>query len=342
MLAPQTDQTLSNIWDKRASRSRRTSPVIERMLQRIPKSDLGMDVRDWIIDNQARRHSVHTIRNYLTSLLLFTEYLRDEHSIEKVTDIRATHVRLYMIRLDDQGHNEGGVHNLMRPIKTFLRWYRREYHPRDWPDPLENIVLGTPKIVPLRAMTKEDIETLVAGCTEHTLTDDRDRAILLALFDTGCRASEFCSIDIKDVDLAGGSILVRWAKGARFRTVFLGHKARAEIARYLRHRNRPDPSEPLWIDVLRYKGGRVKRLTYNGLRQIIRRRAEAVGMPEPGLHPFRRGFALECIRQGIDLESLRRLMGHSDLTVLERYLPMTNDDLRMAHAKASPVDSIYE
>lgn len=81
-----------------------------------------------------------------------------------------------------------------------------------------------------------------------------------------------------------------------------------------------------------------QRLTYWGLRQVIRRRAKAAGVPVPGLHSFRRAFAILSLRGGVDLVSLQRLMGHSDLSVIKRYLAQTEGDLKAAHAKGGPVD----
>ena len=82
------------------------------------------------------------------------------------------------------------------------------------------------------------------------------------------------------------------------------------------------------------------RLTYAGLRQVVRRRAEKAGIPEPGLHAFRRAFCLACLRNGMDLVSLQRLMGHADLSLLRRYADQSADDLHAAHARAGPVDRL--
>jgi hypothetical protein len=79
-------------------------------------------------------------------------------------------------------------------------------------------------------------------------------------------------------------------------------------------------------------------LTYWGLNEVIRRRAKAAKVKKPGLHDFRRAFALNFLRNGGDIFTLQSLMGHADLQVLRRYLAQTNDDLREAHRKASPVD----
>jgi site-specific recombinase XerD len=81
-------------------------------------------------------------------------------------------------------------------------------------------------------------------------------------------------------------------------------------------------------------------LTYWGLCQIARRRAEKAGVPVPSLHSFRRAFALYALKNGADIYSLQRLMGHSGLTVLRRYLKQTEADLLEAHRRAGPVDNL--
>ena len=81
-------------------------------------------------------------------------------------------------------------------------------------------------------------------------------------------------------------------------------------------------------------------MTYGGLRSVVRRRAEVAGIPAPSLHSFRRAFAITSLRNGVDVYSLQRLMGHADLTMLRRYLKHTRADLREAHRKAGPVDNM--
>ena len=173
---------------------------------------------------------------------------------------------------------------------------------------------------------------MLATCERRTFTGDRDRAAMLALLDTGARASEFTALDVGDVNQGTGAVLIRHGKGDKSRVTFLGAKARRELARYLRRRGEQSPSAPLWAT----KTG--ARLTYHGLRSVVQRRARAAGVRAPGLHDFRRAFALLALRGGVDLVSLQRLMGHSGLDVLRRYLAQTEADLRAAHAKGAPVD----
>lgn len=80
-------------------------------------------------------------------------------------------------------------------------------------------------------------------------------------------------------------------------------------------------------------------MTYTALRGLLRRRAQIAGLDEiPTPHAFRRAFALVMLRNGVDVFALQKLMGHSDLQVLRRYLAQTDQDIQTAHIRGSPVD----
>ena len=72
-------------------------------------------------------------------------------------------------------------------------------------------------------------------------------------------------------------------------------------------------------------------------RFLIRRMGERVGIK---VHPhmLRHTFATEYLRNGGDLETLRRIMGHSTLAVTQQYLHLIDDDLVQAHRSFSPMD----
>ena len=292
--------------------------------------DLARDVSGFLLDRRAHGFSPKTVKFYESELRLFADYLKTQgvHETEAITP---THLRAYLLHLVER-RNPGGVHCSYRAIKTFLRWYEAEYEPDGWTNPIRKVT--APKLAQevLQPVDAADVKAMLNTCKRRTFTGDRDRAILLGLLDSGLRASEFVALNLEDLSLDTGAVVVRRGKGGKFRTAFLGNKARRAVLDYLRHRNQGDPADPLWVT----RGG--ERLTYWGLRQILRRRAERAGVPTPSAHDFRRGFALSSLRNGIDLISLQRLMGHSGLTVINRYLAQTEGDLQAAHAKTSPVD----
>jgi integrase/recombinase XerD len=82
-----------------------------------------------------------------------------------------------------------------------------------------------------------------------------------------------------------------------------------------------------------------ERLGYDGLRGILTRRAQEAGVVEPALHDFRRAFALSVLRNGTDIFTLAKLMGHEGISVLQGYLKQTNQDTEEAHRRTGPVDN---
>jgi len=127
--------------------------------------------------------------------------------------------------------------------------------------------------------------------------------------------------------------MVRHGKGGRGRVTFLGVKSRRALRGYLRYRLDRSDDAPLWVTPEQ------TRRTYAGVRSMVRRRSKCAGVDAPTLHSFRRGFAITSLRNGVDVFSLQRLMGHSDLSILRRYLTQTDADLEQAHRKAGPVDN---
>jgi site-specific recombinase XerD len=187
-------------------------------------------------------------------------------------------------------------------------------------------------VEPLDPISIEEIRALIKTCQRGIFMGERDRAIFLFLLDTGARAQELCSTNIKDADLNKGSVVIRFGKGGKTRMVFIGRKTRRALRSYLRLRQ--DASPALFVS----KDG--ERLTYDGLNQLLERRAKTARLEKkPALHSFRRAFALNMLRSGVDIFALQRLMGHADLQVLRRYLAQDDQDNQLAHMRGGPVDN---
>jgi integrase/recombinase XerD len=152
------------------------------------------------------------------------------------------------------------------------------------------------------------------------------------LLDTGLRARELLSIHLSDINLITGNVLLRRGKGSKSRTVFIGKETKKATRAYLRDRN--DNLDDLWVT-----DDQKKLLRYGGLRALLERHANIAGIKGPSAHDFRRAFAITMLRNGIDLVTLARLMGHTSLKVLQRYLKQLPDDLQEAHRRGSPVDN---
>jgi len=299
----------------------------------IEKSN-AYDIRKWmqsfIIDRRTSQVSKQTIKFYNVEFRRFLAYC-DTGQVRFIESISAEFLREYLLHLAETGRNPGGVNAGYRAIKSFLLWYESEVEPEGWKNPIRKVKTPRMDIKPLDPVELDAVQKLIDTCRTDNLLDARDRALFMFLLDTGARAFEVCAVDIDDVDLLQGTVAIRKGKGGKPRLVCIGKKTRKAIRQYLRIRG--GTNRAVWVT----KDG--ERLTYWGLNQILRRRAARAGIDKPGLHDFRRAFALNCLRAGLDVYSLQRLMGHADLQVLRRYLAQTDTDIQEAFAKASPVDN---
>ena len=82
------------------------------------------------------------------------------------------------------------------------------------------------------------------------------------------------------------------------------------------------------------------RLTIYGVEQLTRRLGKRAGILPCSPHMFRRGFALQSLRNGMDVYSLAALMGHEDITVLKAYLRLVEADAQHAHRLYCPVNGM--
>ena len=283
----------------------------------------------FLIDRKSQDMAPGTLRFYRDKLKLIDKHLAGEH-VSRVSEITPATIRSMLVALEVEGHNRGGIHQAFRTLRAFLNWYAREEEPDAWQSPLRNIKPPRLSETPLKSIEVRTVGKLLDVCGDD-YCGIRDRAIILFLLDSGLRASELLALDVEHVDIIQGDVRVRNGKGNKSRTVAIGRKTRRAMRAYVKLHS--GDSEALWLT----DDG--ERLTYWGLNRIVDRLARKAGVPKPELHDFRRAFALNCLRNGMDVYSLQRLMGHSDLQVMRRYLDQTDEDIRAAHAKASPVDN---
>jgi integrase/recombinase XerD len=282
-------------------------------------------IEAFLVDRKSRNAAAGTLYFYSEKLEVFARYC-DTQAITRIIQLTPDTLRRFILHLQES-HNGGGVHAFYRALRAFLLWWEEEVEPEGWKNPIRKVKAPKVEQEAIEPVAIDTVQKLIDTCKGNAGTGLRDKALLLFLLDSGARAAEALALNVDDVDLITGAALIRQGKGRKPRTVFLEQKARRALRAYLRTRG----TGALWQTD---DGG---RLTYWGLNSIITRRAAAAGVDKPELHDFRRAFAINFLRNGGDIFALQELMGHTSLAVLKRYLKLTQDDLRAAHIKASPV-----
>lgn len=287
-------------------------------------------INEFMADRQSRGKSPKTITYYELELKYFNRWLEKQNlAMNLITTLTSSNLREFYIELSSH-RNKGGCHANYRAVKAFLNWSENEYD-IEWKNPIKKVKIEPNKIPPLPEIPLENIQKLLNVCKggRHEL---RDKAILKVLVDTGMRGSELLSLNVESVDTNTGKILLMQGKGGKSRLMWLGDKGKKALIEYLATRDNPNPTEPL---ILNDEGDRLK---FHGLRQIIIRLSNRAGILYQGVHSFRRCFALTLWKKKVDLLTISRLLGHSNLAVTTRYLNVGNSDLMENHNRNSPAD----
>lgn len=110
--------------------------------------------------------------------------------------------------LAENGHNPGGIHAHYRVIRTFFNWWEDEIEPENWRNPIHRVKAPKLRVEPLEPANFKNIKAMLKTCKRDIFAGTRDKAILLALLDTGTRAGELVAMNLEDLDITG-AILIR-------------------------------------------------------------------------------------------------------------------------------------
>ena len=328
------------------------------MNHRSPGLSISKAIDGFIQFKSAEGLSHWTVSNYERTLHHWLERQEDvDISAVSSNDIREylNYMRNDYVPRRITGGNENklsskSIRNIYVAFLSFFHWASDEFN---IPNPMSRVPAPKYTVPVVEPFTQEDVEALLKVCdfSEEAKTVNRrkfrmrrptarrDRAIILALLDTGLRASELCSLRVGAVDLRTGKVTVKHgalggAKGGKSRTVYLGKTARKAVWRYLADReDGDDPDAPLFL-------GKLNRLmNKDSLRLLLNSLGAKAGLQKCYPHRFRHTFAITYLRSGGDVFTLQMLLGHSTLDMVRRYALIAEIDMERVHRKASPVDN---
>lgn len=177
-----------------------------------------------------------------------------------------------------------------------------------------------------KALTEDEVASLLGAVVGDDAVARRDRAILEVLYGTGIRVSELVGMRVGDVE---GVDLVRVVgKGAKERVVPLTGKARQALDRYL-EMGRPGLATETAGDAL-WVGARGGALGRRGIRRVVARRLGTFP------HALRHSFATHLLEHGADLRTVQELLGHVELATTQTYTAVSRHHLKATYERSHP------
>lgn len=317
-------------------------------------SELDFYLEDFLAFCQSKGLSPKTISSYDQSLKLFTAYLKHEHGVERIQEVRPGHLRQYIVYVQTRGkytvvNRESSkminfpeqrtdykkpvsnitINNYTRNIKVFFNWLRQEGElPKN---PFESI----PQIKTVRrkkeGISQEDFNRLLDQFDYTTFHGYRNKVIVMLLQDTGMRIGECLQLIVDAVDFKHKMILLSKTKGNKERYVYYSPVMARELKHYLKFKDRYTQTELLFPT---RKG---TSLTVHSFEKQLNDAGKRIGLH---VHPhlLRNNFARHYLLNGGDFYTLSRILGHSSVAVTEAaYMDLTHEEIAKKYQNHSPL-----
>jgi len=273
----------------------------------------------------------NTLEAYSHDLNRFLDYLQEKR-IEDVLGATKLDVRAFLLTLRVRKlSNKTIVRNLVA-IRTFFRFLTQEGKLESNPvEDLESPQLAKtlPEILSLR-----EVEELLEAPKPQTPLGIRDQSMLEMLYATGMRVSELVSLQMNQLNLEGGYVLL-FGKGSKERAVPLGAEAIKRVSDYLKGARQmllKGKESPFLF--LNRSGRKMSRQVFWKKIKTYGRRAGIRKKITP--HLLRHSFASHLLARGADLRSVQMLLGHADISTTQIYTHVTGERLKQVHKRHHP------
>lgn len=281
-------------------------------------------------------YSDKSIISYLLWNNEFLSWITRKKKNIKLQDISFEMIRAYLRSITDRGFDTGTVHVAIRSIKRFFKMLEEKRIVLM--NPAEEI--GYPKLkrkLPQHVLTEEEMEQLLNTPDVSTDKGIRERAIIELLYSTGIRREECANLRVSDIYLGERVVRINLGKGGKDRIVPLGKIAAYYLDKYIKDVRakccKPEKSYDFLF--LGIQCGR--HLKKEAIGVIVREIGEKAGIGKPvTVHSIRRTFATHLVQHNAPLSCVQRLLGHSRLDVLRRYVQVKPVDVKNMHHNTHP------
>jgi integrase/recombinase XerD len=275
--------------------------------------------------------SKNTIEAYSHGLNRFLNYLRRK-GMEEVREISKLDIREFLLFLKKKGLSSKTLARNLVSIRVFMRFLTEESILSA--NPAEEIESPkTAKTLP-EILSLEEVETLLEQPDTQIPQGMRDRAMLEMLYATGMRVSELTQLQVNNVHLEAGYVLI-YGKGSKERIVPIGNEAMKWARRYMgetRERLLKKRESPFLF--VNRSGKPMSRQNFWKSIKAYGRRAGIRKRIAP--HLIRHSFASHLLERGADLRSVQLMLGHVDISTTQIYTHVTGERLKKIHQRYHP------
>jgi integrase/recombinase XerC len=275
-----------------------------------------------------KRYSVHTTVSYKNDLNQFNLYLSESYSGIEFQKVEMIHVRSYMVHLLESKLAKSTVARKVSSIKSLYKFMKKEQLISSSPIQL----LETPKLdsrLPVFLKEEEVVNLFEEFKFEDSFSGKRDKMILYLFYQTGIRLSEL--IGIKNVDVRNGELKVL-GKRNKERIIPLSNNIQPLIDQYLNLKDELGFKKKYFF--VTDNGNKLyEKFVYRKVNYYL---SMVSSKQKKSPHILRHTFATHMLNNGADLNSIKEILGHENLSATQVYTHNTFQKLKSIHKQSHP------
>lgn len=280
-----------------------------------------------------KRYSDNTILAYRNDLDQFYNFIKDRYNIINIKDVDYSIIRSWLVFLMENSISARSINRKLTSLKSFYKFLVKEGEVEI--NPMNKVISPkTPKKIP-QFVEKEKMDMLFKSIDfGEGFSAIRDRFILELFYATGMRLSELVNLKVSDIDFSNSTIKVL-GKRNKERLIPYNVVIKSLIQEYLAEKsrifNKPEEEEYLFVTD---KGDQIyHKLVYRIVSYYL---GLVTSLNKKSPHILRHTFATHMLNNGADLNAIKELLGHANLSATQVYTHNSIDKLKSIYKQAHP------
>jgi integrase/recombinase XerC len=277
-----------------------------------------------------KKYSIHTITSYKNDLHQFIEFINPQKEEFPAVEINYQHIRAWVADLIKHKISARSVNRKLSSLKSFFKYLQRlkiiEINPL-------SKISGpkTPKRLPV-FIDQNHMDNLFTDVKfEEGFNGQRDQLILDLLYQTGIRRSELTHLKESDIDLFNSTIKVL-GKRNKERIIPISLPLKRNLESYLKVKEELNLSNMMLF--VGEKGNTLsEQAVYKSVKKYL---AQITTIQKKSPHVLRHTFATHLLNNGADINAVKDLLGHANLSATQVYTHNTIDKLKKSYKQAHP------
>lgn len=296
-------------------------------------------LKEFLIECKLRQWTDRTIQHEKNSNNAMITYVEREYNITQLEDLKHIHIKGYIQYLISLQRKETYVNGLIKSFRAFFKYCVEEEYIHT--NPALKVAFQREETPMILTFTDEEVVRMVNYYKGTKFLTVRNKLILIMLFDTGIRCTELCNIKMEDLRENAISI---YGKGKKPRYVPITPAIDKWLMKYLTVRERYIKDKSGYKEDYLFLSQKGKPLTKSTVENIVKDCKELCEIRKEircSPHTCRHYYAQKQLKNGCDVYTVSRLLGHTNITITKRYLQSIQDeDILNIGMKTSPLISL--